>query len=203
MTEPEDTHDTTCPSRFFTDLSSSAWYHEYADYVIGEGLMTGASDTTFAPNAALTRAMLVTTLYRAEKEPAVTGADTFTDVVSGSWYEKAVIWAAANGIVTGYGDGRFGPGDPITRQQLAAILWRFAQYKGYDVRANGTTMPDFVDRGQIASWASEAVSWAYSRGVLTGKDGNVLDPTGGATRMEAAAMLARFLQLPKSSDDLA
>lgn len=203
VTEPEDTHDTTCPSRFFTDLSSSAWYHEYADYVIGEGLMTGASDTTFAPNAALTRAMLVTTLYRAEKEPAVTGADTFTDVVSGSWYEKAVIWAAANGIVTGYGDGRFGPGDPITRQQLAAILWRFAQYKGYDVRANGTTMPDFVDRGQIASWAGEAVSWAYSRGVLTGKDGNVLDPTGGATRMEAAAMLARFLQLPKSSDDLA
>ena len=165
--------------------------------------MTGASDTTFAPNAALTRAMLVTTLYRAEKEPAVTRADTFTDVVSGSWYEKAVIWAAANGIVTGYGDGRFGPGDPIPRQQLTAILWRFAQYKGYDVRANGTTMPDFVDRGQIASWAGEAVSWAYSRGVLTGKDGNVLDPTGGATRMEAAAMLARFLQLPKSSDDLA
>lgn len=191
----------TCPSRPFLDLSGSGWYHEYTDYVIEEGLMNGVSATSFAPDGELTRGMLVTILYRMADKPAAASGGVFTDTDSGAWYADAVAWASENKIATGYGDGRFGPDDPITRQELAAILWRFAQYRGYDVRANGTVMPDFTDREQIASWAGEAVSWAYSRGILTGKNSNRLDPTGRATRAEAAAMLTRFAKLPKGSGE--
>ena len=131
----------------------------------------------------------------ADGEKAVSGSSAFTDVVKGSWYEKAVDWASANGIVTGYDATHFGPNDHVTRQQMAAILWRYAKYKGLDVAANGTVMPDFPDRGQIASWAGEAVSWAYSRGVMNGRNDGRLDPNGKATRAEAAVMLSRFLNL--------
>lgn len=166
------------------------------------GYMNGVSATKFAPNDGLTRAMLVTILYRMDGEHAVSTASGFTDVVKGSWYEKAVNWAAANSIVKGYSATQFAPTDPITRQQLAAILWRYAQYKGVDVRANGTTMPDFADRSEIASWAGEAVSWAYSRGIMTGKSATRLDPNGGATRAEAAAMMVRFLNLPTEGEKI-
>lgn len=191
----------SCPGRQFLDLSGSGWYHEYTDYVIEEGLMNGVSATAFAPDGELTRGMLVTILYRMADKPAASSGGAFTDTDSGAWYAEAVSWASENELVTGYGDGRFGPDDPITRQELAAVLWRFAKYRGYDVRANGTVMPDFTDRDRIASWAGEAVSWAYSRGILTGKNGNSLDPTGRATRAEAAAMLTRFAKLPKGSGE--
>ncbi len=180
----------------FRDVSAGDWYCEAVMEMTDRGIMKGVSDTVFAPNASLTRAMLVTSLWRMAGEPQPAGSGQFTDVAQGSWYEAAVNWASEKGIVDGYGGGLFGPEDPITRQQLASILWRYAQYKGYDVRANGTVMPDFTDRDQIASWAGEAVSWAYSRGIMTGKSGLRLDPTGGATRAEAASMLLRLSNLP-------
>lgn len=180
----------------FDDVRSGDWYYEPVMALAEQGVINGVSKTRFAPELGLTRAMLVTILHRMEGEPAAVNASSFTDVKSGSWYETAVDWAAEQKIVTGYSSERFGPDDPITRQQLCAILWRYAKYKGIDVSANGTVMPDFADRAQIASWAGEAVSWAYSRGVMTGKSKTTLDPTGGATRAEAAVMLYRFMKLP-------
>lgn len=180
-------------SESYTDLNPNAWYRQYADYVIEQGLMKGTSSTTFSPNEPLTRAMLVTILYRLEDMPSVTAGDRFSDVADATWYTDAVRWAADIGIVEGYGNGRFGPANPITRQELAVILWRYARYKGYDVGAAGAVLPDFADRGEIASWAGEAISWAYSRGIIIGKLDNVLDPRGGTTRIEAATMVTRFL----------
>lgn len=197
----DQSHEDTCPGKQFLDLSSSAWYHEYTDYVIGEGLMKGVSSTQFDPNGQLTRAMLVKILYRLENEPAVSAQNVFSDVASGVWYTNAVNWAAEKGIVTGYGNGSFGPNDYITRQELAKILWQYAQYKGYDVGANGAVMPDFVDRDEIASWAAEAMSWAYSRGIITGNN-NRLAPRGQATRAETAAMLYRFSNLSKANETI-
>lgn len=185
-------------SESYTDLNPNAWYRKYADYVIEQGLMKGTSSTTFSPNEPLTRAMLVTILYRLEDMPSVTADNRFSDVADATWYTDAVRWAADIGIIEGYGNGRFGPANPITRQELAVILWRYAWYKGYDVGAAGTVVPDFADRGEIASWAGEAISWAYSRGIIIGKLDNVLDPRGGTTRIEAATMVTRFLWMEQN-----
>ena len=137
--------------------------------------------------------MIVTILYRLENEPAVTDAADFNDVSAGRWYSDAVAWASANGIVGGYGNGSFGPEDTITREQTAAILYRYAQYKAYNVTASGK-LGDFADAGKISSWAERAMSWAVGAGLLNGKNGNLLDPTGTTTRAEAAMILTRFCQ---------
>lgn len=182
-------------SRSFTDVTTGDWFYSEVMEMAELGYIQGVSDTEFAPNSGLTRAMLVTILYRIDGEKTVTSAGTFLDVVQGSWYEKAVNWAAANGIVTGYSETTFAPNDPITRQQMAAVLWRYAKYKDLDVSANGTVMPEFADRDQIQSWATESISWAYSRGIMKGQSATQLAPEGGATRAEAAVMLYRMMQL--------
>ena len=185
----------TGPEKGFDDVKPGDWFYSEVMDLTGKGYINGVSDTLFAPGRNLSRGMLVTILFRMDGENAVAGTDAFSDVGADSWCGKAVSWAAANGIVYGYKDGRFGPNDMVTRQQMAAILWRYAKYKGLDVTADGTVLPDFPDRGQIASWAGEAVSWAYSRGVMVGRSDGTLDPNGNATRAEAAVILYRFLHL--------
>lgn len=186
----------------FDDVRRGDWFYDSVMEMVELGHMTGISATKFAPDSGLTRAMLVTILYRMDGQQAVSARSSFTDVVKGSYYEDAVNWASAKSIVNGYSATTFAPNDPITRQQMAAILWRYAQYKGVSVKANGTTMPDFADRAEIASWAGEAVSWAYSRGIMTGKSATRLDPNGGATRAEAATMMLRFLKLAEVTDQV-
>ena len=193
--QPTNPDKPTDPKKGFDDVKQGDWFYDEVTDLADKGYINGVSDNLFAPNQNLSRGMLVTILYRMDGEKAVTATGAFSDVVKDSWYEKAVNWAAANGIVYGYDDGRFGPNDMVTRQQMAAILWRYAQYKGLDVAANGTVLPDFPDRNEIAAWAGEAVSWAYSRGVMTGKAGGKLDPNGNASRAEAAVMLYRFMKL--------
>lgn len=183
------------PKKGFDDVKPGDWFYNEVTDLAGKGYINGVSDTLFAPDRNLSRGMLVTILFRVDGEKAVTSTGAFRDVAKDSWCGKAVDWAAANGIVYGYHDGSFGPNDLVTRQQMAAILWRYAKYKGLDVTANGTVMPDFPDRGEIAGWAGEALSWAYSRGIMTGRKDGTLDPNGNATRAEAAVMLYRFLQL--------
>ena len=185
----------------FTDVTTDHPFYEDIKYVYEKGLMQGVSADLFASGATTTRGMIVTILYRMEGEPAVSGTASFKDVADGMYYSKAVAWAAANGIVKGYSDGTFQPDQTIIREQMAAILWRYAQYKGLDVSANGTVMPSFPDRDQIASWAGEAVSWAYSRGVMAGRSNGTLDPNGNATRAEAAVMLYRFQQLSANNGE--
>ncbi|MCD8391072.1 MAG: S-layer homology domain-containing protein, partial [Firmicutes bacterium] len=182
-----------CPSEKFGDVDTSLWYHEYIDYALENGLMNGISDTTFEPNTATTRGMIVTILYRLEGEPTANSASDFTDVVSGAWYADAVAWAAENGIVNGYDNGKFGADDTITREQTAAILYRYAGYKGYDTSASGD-ISAYTDSDAVSGYALTAMQWAVGTGLITGKDDNTLAPQAGATRAETAAMLMRFIE---------
>ena len=184
-----------CPSRSFRDLDTTKWYHEAIDTMLNEGLMNGTGNGLFEPNATLTRAMLVTILWRSEGKPAASAQTSFTDVPAGAYYAEAVRWAAANGVVKGVSSTEFGPSKNITRQELVTILWRLAAKKGLNTSNAGLTVPEFADRSQIAAWAAEAMSWGCTRGILTGKSANRVDPTGTATRAEAAAMIVRFRNL--------
>ena len=184
-----------CPSRSFRDLDTTKWYHEAIDTMLREGLMNGTGNGLFEPNGTLTRAMLVTILWRSEGEPAASAQTSFTDVPAGAYYAEAVRWAAANGVVKGVSSTEFGPSKNITRQELVTILWRLAAKKGLNTSNAGLTVPEFADRSQIAAWAAEAMSWGCTRGILTGKSANRVAPTGTATRAEAAAMIVRFRNL--------
>ena len=184
-----------CPSRSFRDLDTTKWYHEAIDTMLREGLMNGTGNGLFEPNGTLTRAMLVTILWRSEGKPAASDQTSFTDVPAGAYYAEAVRWAAANGVVKGVSSTEFGPSKNITRQELVTILWRLAAKKGLNTSNAGLTVPEFADRSQIAAWAAEAMSWGCTRGILTGKSANRVDPTGTATRAEAAAMIVRFRNL--------
>lgn len=184
-----------CPSRSFRDLDTTKWYHEAIDTMLREGLMNGTGNGLFEPNGTLTRAMLVTILWRSEGKPAASAQTSFTDVPVGAYYAEAVRWAAANGVVKGVSSTEFGPSKNITRQELVTILWRLAAKKGLNTSNAGLTVPEFADRSQIAAWAAEAMSWGCTRGILTGKSANRVDPTGTATRAEAAAMIVRFRNL--------
>ena len=174
----------------FTDVNEDSWFYNAVSFVLQEGMMNGTADDTFSPNLNTTRGMIVTILYRLENEPAVSG-NPFGDVETGKYYANAVVWAAANDIVNGYGEGIFGPEDNITREQLAAILYRYATSKGYDVSATGD-LSAFADGATASDWATTALSWAVSNGIMNGKGDGVLDPTGNATRAEAAQMLMNF-----------
>lgn len=176
----------------FSDVKQGDWYYDAVHEVYKAGLMNGVGEKQFAPNAKLTRAMLAVILYRLDGGQKTAESPDFTDVATGSWYEDAVNWCAANGIAAGYGNSVFGTEDPITRQQLAAILHRYARYKGFDVSANSASLPGFDDCSNIASWAIDAVTWAYSWGIMTGRESK-LDPTGTASRAEIAVMLTRFM----------
>lgn len=184
---------TETPSKTtFNDVSANDWFASAVDYVTGKGMMNGTADNTFSPKANTTRGMVVTVLYRLENQPS-TSAASFTDVASGAYYANAVAWANANGIVSGYGSGKFGPNDKVTREQLAAILYRYAQYKKYDV-SGANSLDGYTDVQSVSSYAVPALQWANAAGVVTGKSGSKLDPKGNATRAEVAAMLMRFCE---------
>ena len=180
-------------SHSFPDVAPGSWYAGAVQYVCANGLMEGTGNGLFQPDAVTSRAMIVTILYRLAGAPQ-TGSAAFPDVAPGSWYADAVAWASASGIVTGYGSGLFGPNDPITREQLAVMLCRFAQSQGVDTAQGGMALRAFADAGDVSAFAREAMGWAVSAGLLTGKDGGRLDPQGSATRAEAAAILMRYCQ---------
>ena len=176
----------------FTDVTSGDWFYDAVAYVYDKGMMEGTTDTTFAPAMNLTRSMIAQVLYNLEERPEAPGAAGFTDVAAGAWYADAVNWAAARGIVKGYDTGAFGPEDSVTREQLAAILYRYAQAKGYDTTRGGMAVREFSDSASISDWAQEAMAWAVNAQVLSGKGNGVLDPQGTATRAEVAQMLMNF-----------
>jgi hypothetical protein len=177
----------------YSDVKDSDWFKKAADYVSENGLMKGISDNAFGPNINATRGMIVAILWRLEGEPDVTST-VFTDVDQGDYYAKAVAWASKNKIVEGFGDGRFGPEDSITREQLAAILYRYAKFKGYDTTQGGMAVREFSDYGKISDWALESVAWAVNNDLLSGVGDNQLDPSGLATRAQVASILMRYCE---------
>ncbi|HIU43926.1 MAG TPA: S-layer homology domain-containing protein [Candidatus Ventrousia excrementavium] len=177
----------------FTDVKSGDWFCDSVRYVYENELMSGTGTTTFGPNEKTTRGMIVTILYRLENEPSVSADSAFSDVEAGQYYANAVAWANQNGIVTGYDDGRFGPNDTITREQMAAILYRYADYKEQDVSA-AADLSAFTDAGSVSDYAVQAFEWAVSEGLITGSTDTTLSPAGSALRCEVATILMRFLQ---------
>ena len=174
-------------------MASDAWYAQAVAYVYRQGLMSGTAQDRFSPDLTTNRAMLVTILYRLAGSPAVDGGSAFTDVSGGDWFASGVAWASANGIVTGYGDGRFGPNDPITREQMAAILYRYAGFAGQST-AGRADLSGYTDAGQVSPYAAEAMGWAVDRGLITGVSAGTLAPGGSATRAQVATILMRFCQ---------
>ena len=177
----------------FADVSEKDWFYGDVMFVYENGLMLGTSKTTFSPYGTATRGMMATILWRMEGSPAPKGKNSFTDVEAGKWYADAITWTAENGIFAGYGKDKFGPDDPITREQLAAIFYRYADYKGYDLTVKGN-LDKFKDADKITDYAKTAMQWAVGSGLVKGKSGNLLDPQGTATRAEIAAMLHRFIE---------
>lgn len=183
-----------CPSAPFTDVDTAKWYHLSVDYVLTHKMMNGVSSRAFAPNANLTRGMLVQILYNLEGKPKGTAAN-FSDVQADAWYAEAVGWAASNKVVTGYAGGTFRPNAAVTREQAAAILYRYAQSKGIDVSVGeNTNILSYVDVQQASEYAIPALQWAVGAGVLNGKNGGRLAPTGTATRAEIAAIMQRWCE---------
>ena len=177
----------------FTDVSEKDWFYGDVMFVYENGLMLGASKALFSAHGTATRGMMATILWRMEGSPVPKGKNSFTDVEAGKWYADAITWTAENSIFAGYGKDKFGPDDPITREQLAAIFYRYADYKGYDLTVKGN--PDkFKDADKITDYAETAMQWAVDSGLVKGKSGNLLDPQGTATRAEIAAMLHRFIE---------
>lgn len=180
-----------CPGHHLTDVSKDAWYHAAVDYAVAHGIMEGVSETEFSPNTEVTRAQAVQILYNLEGKPTVDGDNEFTDVFG--WYEAAVTWAAQTGVATGYGDGTFQPGDNITRQEFAQMLYNYAKYKGYDLSAEGD-LSQFPDSGSVANWAETAMSWANGNELINGHDDGTIDAAGTAIRAQAASILMKFDQ---------
>ena len=167
----------------FVDVDADAWYAEAVAYCREHGLMNGTSDTTFEPESTLTRAMLVTVLYRNAGSPAVTGADNFTDTVEGAYYADAVVWASQQSIVGGYGNGLFGTNDPVTREQMTAIFWRYAG------SPESSGPHSFSDAETVASYAVDAMNWADENGIIAPVSGNIFAPQSNATRAQVASAL--------------
>lgn len=182
----------TTPKADFSDVPADAWYAEAVQYVYENGLMTGTSNTTFSPDLTTSRSMIATILWRMAGSPVVNYAMDFADVPADQWYAEAVRWASSEGIVGGYGNGSFGTGDPITREQFAVMLYRFAQKQGYDVSAGeNTNILSYTDVSAVSEYAIPAMQWAVGSGVITGM-GDTLAPQGETTRAQAAMMLMRF-----------
>ena len=177
----------------FADVPSGSWYYDDVAYVYDTGLMTGLTATTFGPNLSTTRGMIVTILWRMENEPVAKHGCPFADVRRGSYYEQAIAWASENGIVTGFDASTFAPDRAITREQLAAILFRFAAYRGMDAVTLRENLSSFQDQAAISAYAVSALNWAVGEGLMQGT-GDKLEPTGSATRAQVAAMLRRFMQ---------
>ncbi len=210
-------HSKTCASKKFTDVIPWAWYHGAVDYVLDAGIFNGISETAFAPNQNMTRAMLVTTLWRMSKdsEMGVLSAEdvpeeddhtlSFSDVAPAQWYTDAVLWAAENGIVTGFPDGTFAPNDPLTREQLTTIFYRHALWQGKNVETDAI-LDSFPDASTVSDYAQKAMRWAYGVGLVQGiSDGGAnvtLSPKGTATRAQTATIIMRYLQMPAKSQNL-
>lgn len=177
----------------FTDVSSLDWFHDSVKYVYEQDLMTGTSKSMFSPMTGTSRGMIVTVLWRLEGQPQPGEELGFADVKPGEYYTEAVRWANENSIVEGYGNGLFGPDDLITREQMAAILYRYAGYKGYDV-SKSVDLFSFTDANTVSDWASEPVKWSVASALIEGKGNGVLDPKGLTARAEAAALLKRFCE---------
>ena len=190
--EVEETEETETIS--FKDVKESDWFYEAVSYAVENGLMSGMSEDIFAPNTPLTREMLAVVLYNVEGQPESTEADTFTDVKGDMWYTDAILWANENGIVAGYDNSAYGVGDLITREQFATILYRYAQFKGYDTTQGGMAVREFSDYENISDYARPAMAWAVNAGIMGGMDDGTLMPQGKATRAEAATMLMNFCE---------
>jgi len=180
----------------FTDVSEKDWFYNDAMFVYKNGLMLGTSKTLFSPHGTVTRGMMATILWRMEGSLAPKGENSFTDVEAGRWYADAITWTAENGIFAGYNKDKFGPDDPITREQLTAIFYRYADYKGYKLTVTGN-LDKFEDADKITDYAKTVMQWAVGNGLIKGKSETLLDPQGTATRAEIAAMLHRFVEKAK------
>ena len=199
--KPEDPADPEQPGDqivSFTDVSTDDWFAEAVKYVSDHGLMKGTDASTFSPQETTTRGMIVTMLYRLEREPEVSGS-SFSDVSSGAYYEKAVAWAVKNGIVTGYGDGTFGPNDNITREQMATLLYRYASFKGCDMTPSAD-LSRYADASQISGYAADAMRWANAESLINGTTDTALSPQGNATRAEVATLMMRFCETAAGMD---
>lgn len=180
-----------CAANVFTDTPIGAWYHDAVDFVRIRGYMTGVSETAFAPEATMSRAMLVTVLWRYAGQPKSGGAG-FKDVPDGQWYTDAVAWAASMGVVNGVGSGKFDPNGKITREQMAAILFRYARHSGFDTASRGD-LSAFPDAAKVSAYATDAIAWTVAEGIIGGADGTLL-PQGGATRAQVATILMRYMK---------
>ena len=185
-----------CPGHHLTDVSKDAWYHAAVDYAVEHGIMEGVSETEFSPNTEVTRAQAVQILYNLEGQPDLSDENLgypYEDVNAEEWYGNAVYWARLTGVATGYGDGTFQPGDNITRQEFAQMLYNYAKYKGYDLTAEGD-LSQFPDSGSVADWAEAAMSWANGNELINGHDNGTIDAGGTAIRAQAASILMKFDQ---------
>ncbi|MBQ1501296.1 MAG: S-layer homology domain-containing protein, partial [Firmicutes bacterium] len=183
--------ESACPSAAYKDVDTTQWYHEGVDYAVVKGLMFGTAEDTFSPNGTLSRAMLVTILYRMEGEPTVQGSSPFSDVLDRQWYTYAVMWANNNKIVEGYSSDTFGPNDNVTREQMAAIFYRYAKYKGADM-SKTANIASYKDAADVSSWAVASMRWAVGVGLITGRANSMLAPQGDTSRAEAATMFMRL-----------
>ena len=190
--EVEETEETETIS--FKDVKENDWFYEAVSYAVENGLMSGMSEDIFAPNTPLTREMLAVVLYNLEGQPESTGVNAFADVKADMWYTDAILWANENGIVAGYDNGAYGVGDLITREQFATILYRYAQFKGYDTTQGGMAVREFSDYENISDYARPAMAWAVNAGIMGGMDDGTLMSQGKATRAEAATMLMNFCE---------
>lgn len=187
---------TDTPIVLFDDVNTDTWYYDAVQYVTQKGMMKGVSETTFAPNAEMSRAMIVAVLYRLEGNPIVADKSAYTDIENGQWYTDAVIWASKNQIVEGYGDRAFGVNDIVTREQLATVLYRYSKYKSLDMTKT-TSLEKYVDAGAIGDFAQSGMNWANAEGLITGTSANTLDPKGMVTRAQAATVLMRYCENTK------
>ena len=177
----------------FTDVPEGTWYRSSVEYVYKNNIMSGTAADKFSPSLTTTRGMIVTILYRLAGSPETAAWSPFQDVTSDQYYAEPIAWAAWNGIVNGKTATSFGPNDPITREQMAAILYRYASFQGMDVSRQGN-LTQFSDQGKISSYAREALAWANGAGLITGKGGGILDPQGPAVRAQVAAIFQRFCE---------
>ena len=187
--------------QIFTDVSEDAWYSDAVNFCYSWNMMNGTGDGQFSPNATLTRGMIVTIFYRWDATPDASAYDNpFSDVPAGQWYTDAVKWAAANNIVSGYGDGNFGPNDPVTKEQLALLFCRLAEGGGIEIHDFGVDRA-FTDLNQVSSWASEAVNELNRWGILVDLPGNTFGPQNAATRAEVASILYRYVVIVTAATD--
>ena len=175
----------------FTDVDTGDWFYDAVQYVCENDMMQGVGGSRFAPDSTLTRAMVAQILYNLEERPDGS-ATPFADVKADAWYADAVRWAADAEIVQGYGPDRFGPENPVTREQLAQMLYRYAAHRGDDLTADSSALAAFTDRVSVSDWAEQAMAWAVSQGLISGKGNGILDPDGTATRAEVAAIFMRL-----------